>query len=260
MKNILLIFLLLLAPGFFLHAQEKQKGTSLKPVYQNGRWGYADTSGKIVVEARFDAALPFSGGLARVGVVDEELQEIDARPNLLWGYIDDSGCVVVPLRYNALRGFTEGLAACAVLDPELAQQSVFIRRGTNNFRWGYVDRNGRVVIPTQYFAAGDFSEGLAPVNVGGKRDTSCGPPYNYGYIDKTGAFIIKPRFAHAAAFQNGRARVSIGDVKYEGRCLCCAPRFLGKHGFVDRNGNFVVDGTANGDDSFLDPDGEEERQ
>lgn len=259
MTNLLVIFLML-ASCFFGPPQEKQKGAPLKPVYQHGRWGYADANGKLVIEARFDAALAFSAGLARVGVVDEELPEIDARPNLLWGYIDETGRVVVELRYNALRGFSEGLAAAAVLDPALLDASVFRPRGVDNFRWGYVDQSGAVVIPTQFLDVGDFSEGLAQVNVIGKGDGSCRPPGNYGYIDKTGALAIKPQFFHAAAFKNGRARVSVGEVEYFGRCLCCAPRFFGKHGHVDRNGQFVVDKTTNGDGSFSDPELQENRQ
>jgi hypothetical protein len=150
-------------------------------------------------------------------------------------------------RYTALRPFSEGLAAFAVLK---AESNFFVRRSTDNLRWGYIDREGRVVIPTEFFDVGDFSEGMAQVNVGGEKKTSCGPPHNYGYIDKTGAFIIEPQFTMAAAFKNGRASVSVGQVEYVGRCLCCAPRFVGKHGHVSRNGEFVVEQTSEGEPLF----------
>ena len=255
MRKILIGFFILLALFLIAPAQVGNKGASLKPVYVNGHWGYADSSGKIAVAARFDAALPFMEGLARVGVVDEELPEIDGRPNLLWGYVDESGHVVVELRYNALRDFSEGLVAGAVLDPDLSHGSVFVRRGLGNLRWGYVNREGRVVIPTQFFDAGDFSEGLAQVNVGEPVDTHCGRSFNYGYIDKTGAFVIKPQFTMAAAFKKGRAGVSVGHVEYVGRCLCCGPRFIGKHGSVNRNGEFVMERMSDGDELSSDPDG-----
>jgi hypothetical protein len=54
--------------------------------------------------------------MAQVGLVDEELPEIEARPNIKWGYIDERGRVLVELRYAVLRDFSEGLAAAAVLD------------------------------------------------------------------------------------------------------------------------------------------------
>lgn len=246
--NIQLFLLILFVPLLITPVQENKGGAALRPVYVNGHWGYADPSGKLAIEAQFDAALPFTEGLARVGVVDEELPEIDSQPNLLWGYVDEKGRVVVELRYNALRSFSEGLAAGAVLDQEELNKSVYARRTLASLRWGYVDREGRVVIPTQYVAAGDFSEGLAAVNVGGAKDSNCGHPGNFGFIDKTGAFVIKPQFAMASAFKNGQAPVSVGHVDYVGRCLCCGPRFIGKYGHVDRTGKFVVEGTSVRDD------------
>jgi WG containing repeat len=236
--SLLLFFCILLVPIFLVTGQQNQNAVALKSVYINGYWGYADKSGKVVIPARFDAALPFARGLARVGIVDEELPEIDGRPNLLWGYINESGRVVVELRYNALREFVEGLAAAAVLEQA---ESVFIRRTLDNLKWGYVNEAGRVVIPIQFLDAGNFSEGLAQVNVPGPRDSHCGPPGNYGYIDKTGSIVIKPQFAMALSFKDGRARVSIGRVEYMGRCLCCAPRFIGKFGYVSRNGELVLE-------------------
>jgi hypothetical protein len=245
-----LVPLIILALHFTSFAQEAPSETRLTPVYENGRWGYADQGGKVVIPARFDAARPFARGMAQVGLVDEELPEIDARPNIKWGYIDGRGRVLVELRYAVLRDFAEGLAAAAVLDAEKPERPSPGRGDRRNLRWGYVDGSGREVIPMQFLSAGDFAEGLAPVNVG--RESSrgesslCGLPGNYGYIDKTGAFVIKPRFTHASRFQNGRARASLGRITYAGRCLCCAPRFLGQHGFVERGGTFVPDEPKDG--------------
>lgn len=239
-----LVCLIVLAFQLNAFAQVAPKGSRLEPVYVDGRWGYADGGGRVVIAARFDAALPFADGIARVGVVDEELPEIGATPNIRWGYIDERGRVLVELRYAVLRDFSEGLAAAAVLDKERPERSWPGRGERRNLRWGYVDRGGREVIPTQFLAAGDFAEGLANVNPGGGGDgesSLCGLPGNYGYIDRAGAFVIKPQFAHASKFQNGRARVSVGQTRYAGRCLCCGPRFVGRHGFVDRGGTFVAD-------------------
>lgn len=241
-----LAWVILLAVPFYAFAQEATKANRLTPTYVKGRWGYADGSGRLIIPARFDAARPFADGLAQVGVLDEELPEIDARPNIKWGYIDERGRVLVELRYAVLRGFSEGLAAAAVLDAERPARG----RGRRiNLRWGYVDRGGREVVPVQFLDAGDFAEGLANVNavggVGGEGPL-CGPPGNYGYIDKTGAFVIRPQFSYASRFEKGRARVSIGRTTYVGRCLCCGPRFVGEAGYVDRGGTFVADKTFPG--------------
>lgn len=240
----------MLALHFHAFAQVAPKVVQLTPVYENGRWGYADPGGKVVIAARFDAALPFANGIARVGVVDEELPEIGAQPNIKWGYIDERGRVLVELRYAVLRDFAEGLALAAVLDKEKPERPSLGRSERRNLKWGYVDREGREVIPMQFVGAGDFAEGLAAVNPGeggGDNESSlCGLPGSFGYIDKTGAFVIKPQFTHASEFRDGRARVSVGRITYAGRCLCCAPRFVGRHGFVDRGGKFVADEKKDG--------------
>lgn len=251
MKKILLMCLILPALHLAAFAQEAPKKARLKAVYVNGKWGYADQSGKLIINAQYDAARPFVDGLAQVGVVDEELPELDRSPNLKWGYIDELGRVLVELRYTVLRGFSENLAAAAVLDAKKPERLALARGGNRlNLKWGYVDRNGREVIPMQFLDAGDFAEGLAPVNPGGDGDgenSLCGLPANYGYIDKTGTFVIKPQFTNASQFQKGRARVSVGRIAFAGRCLCCAPKFIGRHGSVDRSGTFIADRSKDGD-------------
>lgn len=251
MKKLHLACLILLVLHLTAFAQEAPKGRGLKAVYVKGKWGYLDRSGKLIIKPQFDAARPFSEGLAQVGVVDEELPELEARPNIKWGYIDETGRILIKLRYTVLGRFSENLAAAALLDAEKPERPALGRGNRLNLKWGYVDRSGREVIPMQFLAAGDFAQGLAHVNaVGGGQageGSLCGPPGNYGYIDKTGAFVINPQFARASPFQNGRARVSIGRVTYVGRCLCCGPRFVGKQGYIDRSGTFIADKSKNGD-------------
>jgi hypothetical protein len=65
-------------------------------------------------------------------------------------------------------------------------------------QWGYVDRNGRMVIEPKYEEAGQFTEGLAAVS---------SEDYVYGYIDKEGKYAIKPRFDHAEPFSESLARI-----------------------------------------------------
>lgn len=243
-KHLTLIFLLLSSLELTVSAQEQTLAVRLKPVYVKGKWGYADRMGKMVIAAQFDAARPFVDGLAQVGALDEELPEIERQPNLKWGYIDERGRVRVELRYAYLREFSEGLAAAAMMNAEKNGKPILgSRLDRLDLIWGYVDPNGREVIPLQFLDAGDFAEGLAQVNVGKASESMCATPGNFGFIDKSGAFVIKPQFSMAAGFQNGRARVSIGQVRYLGRCVCCAPHFYGKHGYVDRSGNFVADKT-----------------
>lgn len=64
-------------PGFLGDFSEGLAAVHVK--FGRRSWGYIDKTGKIVIEARFDEADTFEGGLARVKV------------NGKWGYIDDRG-------------------------------------------------------------------------------------------------------------------------------------------------------------------------
>ena len=221
--------------------------SNLKPVFKSGLWGYADARGRLVIAPQFDAAGEFGNSLARVGMVDEERPEVNGAPNLKWGYLDETGKVIVPLLYASLRPFVGELAAAAIrLDG--VNPSTLRTREDDSLRWGYVNRKGEVQIPLQYLGAGDFSDGLAAVNVikpstgdGDHGSGLCEGPRNFGYIDTSGVVVIEPHYTMASVFKDGQARVATGHFEYMGRCLCCAPRFRGTYGFVDRTGKFTPD-------------------
>ncbi len=67
-------------------------------------------------------------------------------------------------------------------------------------QYGYIDRAGKVVVPTQFKTPWKFSEGRAGVRT---KD-------RFGFIDQTGEMVIQPRFDKVAAFSEGLARVAIG--------------------------------------------------
>src|SRR5258708_4995177 len=81
------------------------------------KFTYADVSGRIITEQRFDAARDFSEGLA------------PARVGKLWGYIDKSGKSIILPRVDDAQPFSEGLA-----------------RVLEHDRWGYIDKSGVYVI------------------------------------------------------------------------------------------------------------------
>ncbi len=90
-------------------------------------------------------------------------------------------------RYRAARYFSEGLAAVS----------------SDGVNWGYVDREGRMAIPPQFEGAREFSEGLAPVRVGGL----------WGYADQSGRIVFQPRFDRAYSFREGYASTRLGDLR-----------------------------------------------
>ena len=89
-----------------------------------------------------------------------------------------------------------------------------------NSKYGYMDRQGKVVITPQFDEVSLFSEGLAPVRVGRK----------YGYINTKGEYVINPQYVMAAPFSEGLAAVVTGD-KAENSKL----------GYIDEMGKIVID-------------------
>jgi hypothetical protein len=65
---------------------------------------------------------------------------------------------------------------------------------------GFIDRQGRLVIPLRYTHAQQFTEGLAPVMV---ESGAC------GYIDHAGLEVIKLRFKYCRLFSDGIAPVDV---------------------------------------------------
>lgn len=114
-----------------------QEGLSV--VKSQGKYGYADRNGKLVIPLKFDFAGDFNGGLAPVSMNGKS------------GYVDRTGKVVIALRFTGARPFQEGLAEVEV-----------------NGRHGFIDRTGKVVIPLRYDRATSFSRGLSEVSKNGE--------------------------------------------------------------------------------------------
>ena len=67
-------------------------------VKQNGKWGFADTDGTIVIDCQFEDAKSFGQHLAAV------------KQDGKWGYIDQKGNVVIPCIYEDADSFQNGHA------------------------------------------------------------------------------------------------------------------------------------------------------
>jgi len=76
-------------------------------------------------------------------------------------------------------------------------------RGINQL-WGFVDETGKTVVPFEYGAAQEFSEGLAAVKLFGY----------WGFIDETGKRVIPCRYIKVGKFSEGLARVYNGSEWY----------------------------------------------
>ncbi len=145
---------------------------------QNGKAGYIDATGKIVVRPTYPGGSNFLGEFHEglLAVRDER----GAR------YVDRSGKVVFRTDSRFSSDFFEGLAAAS----------------SESSRWGFIDRTGRFTVPPQYYEVEAFSEGIARISVTGEVGST-------GYIDKTGQFVIPPSLTYGSSFHEDRAAVII---------------------------------------------------
>lgn len=223
------------------------------------KWGYIDNKGRFIIQPQIDYAEEFQeNGLAVVDVQG------------LSGLINPSGEFVVSPKYRSIAEFSEGLAAVydksgywiiddkgRILTSEPYDyigtyhegRALFVDKIT--YRYGYLDRQGKEVMPAQYVSGSDFKEGKAVVKIkegefaliglNGERLQTY--PYafvgqlgngllsfkqnmdgQFGYIDEKGTVIIQPKFSGAQSFETGRAVVI----------------FNHRYGLIDMKGNFLI--------------------
>ena len=140
------------------------------PARQNGRWGYANADGELVVPARYSAAEPFRQG--RAVVVAEGAH----------GFINEKGEEVVKPAYDALNAYAGGYARARVGETYM-----------------FLDEQGQE-LSAYYFNALDFAEGYAAVL----------DQRGWHYITGPDEPAVPPLiFREAYSFQNGRARVRL---------------------------------------------------
>lgn len=249
-------------------------GPPLFVVTVNGKDGFIDPDGRIVIEPTYEKAYPFTDGLAAVQKHGE------------WGFIDTKGRVIIEPQFVSVGLFSEGLATFQD------------KRHPN--KEGYIDKSGNVVIEPRFDAASDFHNGVARVGFAtlkGKLLSSIAdvglecdykfidrtgkivpepPPLHYatgetaelipfrkddlaGYLNAKGEIVIEPQFQMASAFSDGLASVCkeglFGYIDPRGDWVI-PPRFkhandfseglagvsLGDEGwgFIDRAGNVVI--------------------
>src|SRR3954463_5996647 len=207
-----LISTVLLAP---LRGQQTGRlgpADGLLSVTVDGKHGYIDIAGRMVIPPAFDFAWQFSEGRA------------SAWQNGRAGFIDRSGKFVIPPQFEYAKVFEEGLA-----EVELGGL------------WGFVGTDGQLSIQPQFEETRSFAEGRAPVRMDGL----------WGYIDKAGILVIPAEYRQASLFENGRAFVAVEKewvaINRNGERTSRAPTDLipeqrmGKWGFVTPGGEVAVD-------------------
>jgi hypothetical protein len=192
---------MVIAPAFAGACYKSQFSGGLAPVYTTtgeGQGGYIDPKGNFVIPPRFGYADPFSEGLALVRPLGSDR----------FGFINPKGEWVIEPKYDLSLGFHEGVATVKVLHPDGSATFAIIdptgkerakdlkylfvgifREGVaafedESFRWGFVDRSGREVIPARFASPKFFVNGLARMETG-----SLFTRLKITYINKNGQVV-----------------------------------------------------------------------
>lgn len=207
-------------------------------IKKDGKYGFIDKNGTIVIQPIYNLADDFSEGLASV--------RVDGK----WGFIDKQGTMVIKPKFYSFGPpkFKEGLA-CVKMTSEEEDYGLIDTKGDwiiqpilpsivpvfsigeglasvkVEDKWGFIDKQGNLIIKAQFDNVFGFENGLASVNIGGK----------WGFINKQGNFVIQPQFDYARNFSEGLARIQVNN----------------KWGFIDMQGNIVIQPQFEGATMFM---------
>lgn len=128
-------------------------------------------------------------------------------------------------------------------------------------KYGFVNKDGKVVVPLIYDESSTMSEGYAPVRSGNL----------WGYVDSVGNVTIEPKFEDALCFHDGLAAVKRnnkwGFINFQGKevipCtfdnargfheqLAAVANTKGYWGFIDTEGKVVIPFIYHHAESFVD--------
>ena len=217
-------------------------------IVQNGKYGYIDHAGRIIIQPRYIWAEDFSHGLGTVYACGHYVS-IDGSGNLRplrialpgeleiqkegdkVGFVDEHGQFKIKPAFDDALPFSEGLAAVKIGE-----------------KWGFVDTEGNLVIDAKFENAYYFTQGVAIaelqtignvlIDESGKvlaSDIESTQPISegrvpverndkHGYLDLQGRVIIPIVYDGGLGFSEGLAVVEKDD----------------KWGYIDRDGKLVI--------------------
>ena len=161
------------------------------PVEGKGKYYFIDKTGAVIADD-FEDARTFKEGLAVVKTKGK------------YGYINHAGELVIPAKLEDANDFSEGKAIVfangkyIIIDPsgktiaeceKKAKDIQFIGNFSDgmayvdnkNYRYGFIDENGKEAVPCQYKFMREYTNGYAPVK---KEDEK------WGIIDKAGNTVV----------------------------------------------------------------------
>ena len=173
------------------HIDSFYEGRSI--VSKDGKYGVIDLNGSVMVPCKYSKILRFSEGVAACQVESG-----------CWSFMNRMGHIVLSLPDGldviSDIGFKEGL--CAV--------SGYVEDEEDNseLKYGFIDKNGNLVIGLQYDYANDYNDGLAVVSIDGEDGD-----YQI-YINKAGEQAIPYDYCACHDFVGNYAVAKIESGKW----------------------------------------------
>jgi hypothetical protein len=230
------------------------------------KWGYINHKGKFVTPVKYEDAGDFQpNGLAAVktkgeyGLINHYGQYIvhpqysyinpfsDSRAVVM----DDKGFKVINERGKVLTG-----KAYSYISNYQNERALFAGTAEDGrYLYGFLNKQGKEVIPLKYESATDFNEDKAVVRVAegqyelidrkGRTLHSFSKAYvgalsdglmafqleaagKFGFMNENGEVVIEPSFAGAQPFKDGRAIVNTDETFF-------------RYGLIDQSGRFIIE-------------------
>lgn len=227
---------------YTLHDQEFKENAEM--ICQGCKWGYVDTTGRVVVNPQFSFVKNI---VNQIGIVEKGDK---------MGAVRADGSTLLQCQYNGVQflentrhqilkvykndtkvGLIDTLAEVAVdlkYDEigELNDERLAVaKKGL----WGFADLKGKEVVRCRYRKVGKFQEGYAAAQLGNK----------WGFIDKDGKIIIEFKYSRVGNFKDGLAWVKttsgVGYINIEDEKVILS-KFEKAYDFEDNVARVVVDG------------------
>lgn len=263
-KNSVLVFVLAFVVGYTTSAQK-----CIAPINVGNTWGFVSTDGSYIVPAKYENINWVGPHFASIS------QELNGMIRVFtgdrMGYYNLNGELVVPTTYEDARDFSEDVAAVMnprnkwgfidkqgniVLDYQYKEAREFRygygRVARSNNEWGFIDKERVWLIEPVYKKVWPMNDQVARVKT--KQD-------GHNYVKRDGTLVLPNDVDRTYAFENGvswfkdgktRGLVNNkGEVIFTGDNIvgheefmdgkCAIENSEGLWGFVDINGNMVVD-------------------
>lgn len=216
-------------------------------IFENGKTGFINSTGQVIIPATFLAAGDFSEGLSNV------------RVNGTYGYIDEKGSFVIQPQFDYATPFREGLALVykdgqpffinklgqkpfEINFPDLGQFEngrAEVRTVTQKF--GFINKEGKLIIDTAFTRINSFIQGTAVVegvNHHPYADKGKGIKKNIevGVIDSLGRFIIPyGKYEEVDDFDNGYFKIGIPAEPWD-----TIDGYSKQIGFINKGGQLIL--------------------